>query len=100
MSGMDVTQVRSLLEQAQQVARGSAKAQPSSTADAFTDLLSQASKEHKASEKAFEQFAAEGKGELHDVMAQIAKADVTFRFLLEVRNKLTDAYQELSRLQV
>jgi flagellar hook-basal body complex protein FliE len=96
--GIDVTQVRSLLEQAQQGARG--KAQPSPTEKAFTDLLSQTSKQQQSAEKAFEQFAAEGKGELHEVMAQIAKADVTFRFLLEVRNKLTDAYQELSRLQV
>jgi len=71
VGAVDVTRVRSLLEQAQQGAQ-----------------------------KAFEQFAAEGKGELHDVMAQIAKADVAFRFLLEVRNKLTEAYQELSRTPI
>ncbi len=33
-------------------------------------------------------------------MTQMAKADVAFKFLLEVRNKLTDAWTELSRLQV
>jgi len=94
---MDVTQVRSLLEQAQQGARGKADPTP---AREFADLLAETSQRQAAAAKAFEQYAVAGKGELHEVMAQLAKADLAFRFLLEVRNKLTDAYQELSRLQV
>ena len=54
----------------------------------------------RSAQKAFERYASEGQGELHDVMAQIAKADVAFRFLLEVRNKLTEAYQEVARIPV
>ena len=95
---LDVTQVRSLLDQAQHAARGG-KADASTARD-FADLLQKTSQEQKASEQAFERYAVHGQGELHEVMAQMAKADVTFRFLLEVRNKLTDAYQELARLQV
>lgn len=94
---MDVTQVRSLLEQAQQGARGRAQSSPT---QAFADLLTQTSKDQQSAQKAFERYAADGSGELHDVMAQLAKADVAFRFLLEVRNKLTEAYQEVSRLTV
>jgi len=97
MSGMDVTQVRSLLAQAQQGAKGK---EAGGAAEAFADLLADTSGKQKGAEKAFESYAIEGKGELHDVMSQMAKADVAFRFLLEVRNKLTDAYQELSRIQV
>ena len=98
VGAVDVTRVRSLFEQAQQGARS--RALSFSPADAFADLLARTSKEQQGAQKAFEQFAAEGKGELHDVMAQIAKADVAFRFLLEVRNKLTEAYQELSRTPI
>ncbi len=36
---------------------------------------------------------------VHDVVLAVAKADLSFRFLLEVRNRLTEAYQELSRMQ-
>ncbi len=97
MSAMDVSQVRSLLEQAQQGGAGRAKAAP---AQDFADLLTETSGKQRAAEKAFEDYAVGGKGELHDVMTQMAKADVAFRFLLEVRNKLTDAYQEISRIQV
>jgi flagellar hook-basal body complex protein FliE len=97
---MDVTQVRSLLEQAQQSAKGRAGASDGSPVKAFADLLAQTSKEQQSAQTAFERYASEGQGELHDVMGQIAKADVAFRFLLEVRNKLTEAYQEISRLPV
>jgi flagellar hook-basal body complex protein FliE len=98
---MDVTQVRSLLEQAQQSAKGKAGgAGDGSPVKTFADLLSQTSKEQQSAQTAFERYAAEGQGELHDVMGQIAKADVAFRFLLEVRNKLTEAYQEISRIPV
>ena len=103
---MDITQVKSLLEQVQQSqnslqgGRAKSQARESSLGSDFADLLKHTSSEQKASEKAFEKYAVEGQGELHDVMTQMAKADVTFRFLLEVRNKLTEAYQELARLQV
>lgn len=96
---MDVTQVRSLLEQAQQGARGG-KGGASAPAQDFADLMAETSRKQEAAGQAFERFAVEGQGELHDVMAQMAKADVAFRFLLEVRNKLTDAYHEIARLQV
>lgn len=37
---------------------------------------------------------------LHSVMLAVAKADLTFRMMLEVRNRLTDAFQEIMRMQV
>jgi flagellar hook-basal body complex protein FliE len=37
---------------------------------------------------------------LHDVMRQVAQADISFRLVLEIRNKLTDAYQEIMKMQV
>ena len=38
--------------------------------------------------------------DVHEVMTAMAKADVSFRMMLEVRNKLMDAYQEVMRMQV
>lgn len=37
---------------------------------------------------------------LHQVLLSVTKADLTFRLMLEVRNKLTEAYQEIQRMQV
>ena len=36
---------------------------------------------------------------VHDVVLAVAKADLSFRFLLEVRNRLTEAYQEISSMR-
>ena len=38
--------------------------------------------------------------DIHQVMLAVARADLTFRTLLEVRNRLTEAYQEIIRMQV
>lgn len=38
--------------------------------------------------------------DFHQVAAQIKNAELTFRFALEVRNKLIDAYRETMRMSV
>ena len=38
--------------------------------------------------------------DIHDVMIAINKMDVSFKMLMEVRNKLLKAYEEVMRMQV
>jgi flagellar hook-basal body complex protein FliE len=38
--------------------------------------------------------------DLHTVSLAVAQADLAFRMLLELRNRLTEAYQEVMRMQV
>lgn len=40
-----------------------------------------------------------GKEELHDAMVSLEKANLGLKLLLQVRNKMIEAYQELSRMQ-
>jgi flagellar hook-basal body complex protein FliE len=95
---MDIGRIQSLLRQAQESA-GQLKSK-SSSADDFSAVLEQVSNRQKEASKAAESLLVKGEGDLHDVQIQLAKADLTFRLLLEVRNKLTEAYQEVSRLNV
>jgi flagellar hook-basal body complex protein FliE len=37
---------------------------------------------------------------IHETMILLEKADVSFRLMMEVRNKLMDAYREIMRTQV
>jgi len=37
---------------------------------------------------------------LHEVMMAMGKAEVSFKFMAQVRNKLIDAYREVMRMQV
>jgi len=44
---------------------------------------------------------ASGKSEnLHDAMITMEKAETAFKLLVQVRNKVIDAYQEVMRMQV
>lgn len=38
--------------------------------------------------------------DLHDVMVAMEKASVSFEMVMEIRNKILEAYQELMRTQV
>ena len=42
-----------------------------------------------------------GTGEnLHEAMISMEKADISMRYMIQVRNKAIDAYQEIMRMQV
>ncbi len=38
--------------------------------------------------------------QLHDVVLQLAEADLALKLMVEVRNRLISAYQEISRMQI
>ncbi|AMV25640.1 flagellar hook-basal body protein FliE [Gemmata sp. SH-PL17] len=38
--------------------------------------------------------------DLHTVSLAVAQADISFRLILELRNRLADAFQEVTRMQV
>jgi flagellar hook-basal body complex protein FliE len=42
----------------------------------------------------------EGKGmDVHSAMIAVEKADLSFQLMMQVRNKIVSAYQEISRMQ-
>ena len=50
--------------------------------------------------QAIEQLVGEGKGDLQQTMVVLEKADVSFRLMMQIRNKVLEAYQEIMRMQV
>ncbi len=80
--------------------------QPASRTDAgsptFEDTLTAFYKEVDTGLKAADQKTAEfavGKSQgLHEVMIASEKAGISFKILVEIRNKLLDAYQEIMRM--
>lgn len=39
-------------------------------------------------------------GSIHEAMIALEKADLSFRTMMQIRNKILDAYQEVMRMQV
>ena len=64
------------------------------------DLVKKADEMQKESTEKVQGFS-DGSGEdIHDGMIAMSKADLSFRMMLEVRNKLVEAYREISRMGV
>jgi len=51
-------------------------------------------------DKAIEKLNVGEVSDVHQVMIAAEKADIAFRMMMEVRNKLLEAYQEIMRMQV
>ena len=67
--------------------------------DTLTELLKETDGLQKASDQTVQDFAAGKVEDVHEVMVAMNRADLSFRMMLEVRNKLLDAYQEVMRIQ-
>src|ERR1043166_3487476 len=51
-------------------------------------------------DQAIQQLVGEGKGDLQQTMIPLEKADVSVRLMMQIRNKVLEAYQEIMRMQV
>ncbi|MBF0492069.1 MAG: flagellar hook-basal body complex protein FliE [Deltaproteobacteria bacterium] len=72
--------------------------------ESFKDLLMKGIEKVNAdllkSSNMAQEHLANGKHDLHEVMIQMETADLHFRFMTQVRNKVLEAYNEIMRMQV
>ena len=68
-------------------------------AEVLVDVVKSANQDQIDADQLLSDFATGKSQDLQAVVMSTAKADLSFRFFLEMRNKLTESYQELSRMQ-
>ncbi len=73
---------------------------PKTFADAMGKLMRDANETQVAANEAAQEVAAGRNKDLHGAMLSMEKADLQFRLLAQVRNKVIDAYREIMRMQV
>lgn len=70
----------------------------------FKDLLEKSLGEindlQSVAEEQIRKFATGEVTDVRDVMVAVEEANLAFQFTLQMRNKIVEAYQELSRIQV
>jgi flagellar hook-basal body complex protein FliE len=64
------------------------------------DALGDVNDLQQKADHAIQRLVGEGKGDLQDTMIALEKADVSFRLMMQIRNKVLEAYQEIMRMQV
>ena len=80
--------------------KGSSATLADNLAKDFSNMLSEVNSLQTAADKKIEEFATSKEKDIHGTMIAMQKADVSLRLLMQVRSKLTTAYQELMRTQL
>lgn len=81
-----------------------ATGKPEQAGNSFKDLMLESlqhvnSMQHDA-DQAVQQLMTGGDVDPAEVLTAIQKADMTFRMMLQIRNKLVQAYQEVNQIRI
>lgn len=108
---LTIQRLRSLMEQPGagrpvelQPAQNDPAGQPDPEAPSFSDTLKESIAEvnelRLQADQAIQDLAADKTQDVQGTILAMEKADVSFKMMMEVRNKLVSAYQEVMRTQV
>lgn len=79
---------------------GSSESDAVNFADTLKQAIGNVNELQKASDKGMQDLATGKTDNVADVMIAAEKADIALRVMVQVRNKIVDAYQEIMKMQV
>jgi flagellar hook-basal body complex protein FliE len=66
---------------------------------ALQNAINQVEQSHVDAESEFKHLIEGGGNDVHNVMIAMEKADLAFQLMMQVRNKIVSAYEEVSKMQ-
>jgi len=69
-------------------------------ADLVKGLVQQTDQQQKMAQNSVQQLITGETDSVHDVVLTTSRADLAFRLMMEIRNRLIASYQEVMRMQV
>ncbi len=83
---------------------GPSTTEPAAGGASFKDVLLKSIDEvnsmQQAADEAVEQLATGGDASPAEVLTAVQKADIAFRLMMQIRNKIVQAYQEIQNIRV
>lgn len=73
---------------------------PKSFADTLKDAVGSVNQMQQESDTKIQELAVGKNHNIHDVMLTTEKADIALKLMVQVRNKIIEAYQEVMKMQV
>jgi len=64
------------------------------------DMVSEVNKTQIEADKAIAKVELDNSASIHEAVIALEKANISFRAMMQVRNKIVEAYQEIMRMQV
>jgi len=80
--------------------RGSSVTLADDLSNSFSKMFQEVNHLQNAADQKIAEFATSKEKDIHGTMIAMQKADVSLRLLMQVRSKLTQAYQEVMRTQL
>ena len=68
--------------------------------DILKDAISTVNELQKQSDQEIQKFMTGESQDVHNAVMAMQKADLSFQMMMQVRNKIVQAYQEIMRMQV
>ncbi|NLG19504.1 MAG: flagellar hook-basal body complex protein FliE [Fibrobacter sp.] len=68
--------------------------------DTFQNFLSDVNAMQQKADQSIQKMAAGEITDVHQVMSSVEEANVAFNMMMEIRNKVMDAYQEIMRIRL
>jgi flagellar hook-basal body complex protein FliE len=77
-----------------------AKESGKSFSDTLNEAINSVNDLQKTADKGAQDLATGRTDNIHEVMIAVEKADIALKLMVQVRNKIIDAYQEVMKMQV
>ena len=113
MDGLTISNANALLERGQTLKEtrdsqfamptpnvGGARPGDKSFADTLKDAVQSVNTAQKESDVKMQEMAVGKSKDISDVMITAEKADIALRLMVQVRNKIIEAYQDIMKMQV
>ena len=71
-----------------------------SFSDVLKESIQKVTELEKEADKEVEKLAKMESQDIHNTMIAMEKADMTFQMMMQIRNKIISAYEEIMRMQV
>ncbi len=71
-----------------------------SFADVLKDSISKVGELEKEADSEVQKLAKMETQDIHNTMIAVEKADLSFQMMMQIRNKIINAYEEIMRMQV
>jgi flagellar hook-basal body complex protein FliE len=78
---------------------GGADAGGQGFSDVLKNAVSQVDSLNDSAASQVSNLLQNGNGNMNDVMIAVEKADVSFQLMMQVRNKIVSAYQDIEKMQ-
>lgn len=70
----------------------------SSFSETIKTMVNDVEKDQKIADTAIQKFALGENKNIHETMIAIQKADISFKLMLQIRNKVLSAYQDIMKM--